>query len=365
MIKPFFTFILSLIIFQSVDAQWKYSNAKKINTEIIINYEIIYDKEPTENQKNASTFSNDIVVIFNSDKLKYQKFYKDININSYSILDYNKTKIYTCRVSKRSKTAIVSDFGTPKRIVEIQPNEFRTIAGFQCDKGLTKIKGIPKEIYYTKKLGLRYCKNFNLDGFVLEYPGYDKKLGYYRVVAKSIHYKKLDPSIFSVEGFRTYTKEEYDASRKESVERYANARIDNIGKTANKFNMWSLDGKKLSSKAMKNEVVVLNFWFTTCPPCKAEIPKLNTLREKYKDQKVNFIAVALDPDYRLDDFLSKKPFNFDIVPEGRWMADKFNISSYPTNIVIDKKGVIKLFEIGYKYDIVERISYQIDKALKH
>jgi thiol-disulfide isomerase/thioredoxin len=364
-LKSLFTLIFFLIFHSSIFAQWTYAELNNFKTDVIINYEIIYEKTPSEAEKNNPSFLDNIVVVFNNKGvLKHQKFYKDLKISTYySIGDYKNKKMYSCYSSSSSRTAISSDFGTPKKQVEIQKNQTKDIFGFNCTKSTTLIRGLPKDIYFTKDLGLRYCQQFDVDGFLLEYPGYDKKLGHYKVVAKNIYYKNLDPSILSLDNFKIYTKDEYDDLKKESTERYAIARQENIGKDSKNFKMHSINGKKLSSKDMEGEVIVLNFWFTTCPPCKKEIPELNKLKEAYKTEKVNFIGIATDPEYKLAAFLKNMKFDYDIVAEGRWLADKYDINSYPTNIVIDKDGTIQLFEIGYKSDIIERMKFKIDNAL--
>lgn len=365
--KKYFLIYASLcfLCFNTINAQWIYPELSDLKTDVIITYDVIYDKELTAEQKKSSSFMKDKTIIFNNKgEVISKRFYNDIKINQYYILDYKNLKSYSCNISTSgSKKALVSNFKNPKKQVEVSPNETKKIIGFDCDKGTTRINGVSKDIYYTRNLGIRFCYTFNVDGFILEYPGYNKSLGHYKVVAKNIYYKKLDPSLFSLDDFKVYTKEEYDKLKGESAERYHNAKLEHLGTSAKKFNARTIFGKKISSKAMLGEVTVLNFWFTTCAPCKKEIPQLNKLKEKYKEQGVNFISVALDPDYKIASFLKKNKFNYDIVPEGRWLAHKYDVSVYPTNIVLDKKGVFQLFEVGYKSDIIERMSYKIDEAL--
>ncbi|MNG39784.1 hypothetical protein D3C84_1280480 [compost metagenome] len=57
------------------------------------------------------------------------------------------------------------------------------------------------------------------------------------------------------------------------------------------------------------------------------------------------------------------PLDYDIIPEGRWIADKFGVTAYPTNIIVDKKGIIQFCEMGYKADIIERMTTTLDKYL--
>lgn len=367
-----FSFLILIISFLSncniVFAQWVYPELNNLKTDMIILYDVIYEKELTAEQKKTSSFIREISVSLNKKGQVFNKpFYGDTKINTHTLIDYKNEKFYSCKIySSGSKIAISQNFKNPKKQVKLEAKETKTIFGFKCDKAQVLVNGVYKDIYYTKDLGVRMCKNYNVDGFLLEYNGFNKNLGHYKVVAKKVYHKNIDPKLFSLDGYKIYTKEEYNNLKKESTEKYANARLKNIGKTSKKFTARSLKGKKISSKDMKGEITVMNFWFTTCVPCKKEIPSLNKLKEKYSDNNnVNFIAIALDTDYKLAAFLKKYRLDYDIVSEGRWLADKYGISSYPTNIVIDKKGIIQLYEIGYKSDIIERISYQIDKALSN
>ena len=122
--------------------------------------------------------------------------------------------------------------------------------------------------------------------------------------------------------------------------------------------------QKIDTKKMLGDIIVYNFWFTTCAPCKAEMPKLNQLREKYKDKNVHFIAIALNPGHEIIPFLKTTPLAYDIIPEGRWIAEMYGITGYPTNIIVDKKGIVQFYEMGYKTDIVERMSAKLDEYLE-
>jgi len=55
-----------------------------------------------------------------------------------------------------------------------------------------------------------------------------------------------------------------------------------------------LAGAPINSKDFKGKVVVVDFWATSCVPCKIEIPEFNKIRAKYKDQGVEFIGVTFD-----------------------------------------------------------------------
>jgi thiol-disulfide isomerase/thioredoxin len=61
------------------------------------------------------------------------------------------------------------------------------------------------------------------------------------------------------------------------------------------FKVKDLDGKELSLEAVKGKVVLLNFWATWCGPCRAEIPSLIALQERYKD-RLQIIGMVVDDD---------------------------------------------------------------------
>src|SRR5690554_3761241 len=88
-----------------------------------------------------------------------------------------------------------------------------------------------------------------------------------------------------------------------------------VGKPIAQFDYLDIYGNKLSSSSLQGKVIVLNFWYPTCPPCLKEIPELNAIVERQKDKEVVFIAPAIytSKDELLDSFLPKYPFDYQIV----------------------------------------------------
>ncbi|MBW0178120.1 TlpA disulfide reductase family protein [Sediminibacterium sp.] len=126
----------------------------------------------------------------------------------------------------------------------------------------------------------------------------------------------------------------------------------------------TLDKKKYNLKDLAGKVVVLNFWFINCPPCRMEIPHLNKMTETYKGREdVIFLAVALDEAYELKNFLKEMPFNYGIVDGGRYIASQYGITSYPTHVVLDKEGKVAFHTSGYGMETVPWLKKSIDAAL--
>lgn len=83
---------------------------------------------------------------------------------------------------------------------------------------------------------------------------------------------------------------------------------DLIGKPVPVFQGLELDEKKFSSKQLKNEIVVINFWFENCPPCIAEMPELNKLVAKYGKKGVRFIGITHDLPQKARRFQKRVPY---------------------------------------------------------
>ncbi len=137
-----------------------------------------------------------------------------------------------------------------------------------------------------------------------------------------------------------------------------------IGGNIPKYKFTDLEGNKYNSDSLKGKVVVLNFWFKTCGPCKQEMPYLNGLVDYYKsNDNVKFIAVGLDDSVACGIFLQRLNFIYHIVPNGRDLAQSWQISSFPTNIIINKQGKIILYCEGYAHGIENYLNEGIKQGL--
>jgi len=131
------------------------------------------------------------------------------------------------------------------------------------------------------------------------------------------------------------------------------------------FNTKDINGNKLKLKDMARKVIVLNFWFIGCPPCRMEIPELNKLALEYANNpNVIFVAVCLDQDYQIFDFTKINPFSYHIIDRGQYYADMYKITLYPTNVVLDKEGKVRFHASGYTTGTPYWIKKTIDEALQ-
>jgi len=143
----------------------------------------------------------------------------------------------------------------------------------------------------------------------------------------------------------TYTLVKRTAAEKDAMyarwPKPAESQYFKIGDAIRPIKDKDIKGVKLDQKSLAGKIIVLNFWFIGCPPCRAEIPELNNLVDSYKDNSdVIFIAIALDEAYEIKDFIKEHPFNYHLVENGRYYAGKYNLNQYPTNIVYDAAGKV-------------------------
>ncbi len=137
-----------------------------------------------------------------------------------------------------------------------------------------------------------------------------------------------------------------------------------IGKKAPSFSMTDMNGKTISSESLLGKVVVLNFWFVTCKPCIEEIPDLNKVYKKYKNNPdVVFASITFNEKEKVSKFLKKHPLEYPVISDARNLCNEFSVNSYPTNMVIDKEGKFYDSISGGFPNIGDHISNKIDEAL--
>lgn len=121
-----------------------------------------------------------------------------------------------------------------------------------------------------------------------------------------------------------------------------------VGLQTPSFEVTTLKNEKLSNTNLRGKVVVLNFWFTRCAPCIEEMPFLNKVAAKHKNDEVVFLSIANEDAAQLKKFLETTKFDFKVVPDGgRILMDTFKLfSAWPTTIIIDRQGKIRFINQG-------------------
>lgn len=115
------------------------------------------------------------------------------------------------------------------------------------------------------------------------------------------------------------------------------------------FTITDTEGKEytLSELLKTKKAVVLNFWYTTCEPCKAEFPYLQEAYEKYKDLIEVLAMNPVDTDEAaVAAFKAEMGLTFPVAVVDELWAQIMKLTAYPTTVVIDRFGNITLIHKG-------------------
>ncbi len=117
------------------------------------------------------------------------------------------------------------------------------------------------------------------------------------------------------------------------------------------FSLTSTGGKTISLSEYKGKVVVLDFWATWCPPCKAEIPDYIKLYSEYRKRGFQMLGISVDQGgvNTVKTFMKKHGINYPVMlATDEVIAAYGGIRGIPTTFVIDKEGnIVEKFE-GYR-----------------
>lgn len=120
------------------------------------------------------------------------------------------------------------------------------------------------------------------------------------------------------------------------------------GSLAPDFKLNTLDGTEVTLANYKGEVVVVNFWATWCPPCRAEMPGIQAVYDAYKNEGLVVLAVNAQEDQAtIQAFVMETGFTFPILPDPYGQAIReYGVRSFPATFVIDREGRIDTIHQG-------------------
>jgi cytochrome c biogenesis protein CcmG/thiol:disulfide interchange protein DsbE len=101
-------------------------------------------------------------------------------------------------------------------------------------------------------------------------------------------------------------------------------------------------GQPVSLSKLRGHVVLVNFWATWCPPCRAEMPLLSDLQARFDAQGLEVVGVSLDEDgwRAIDPFLAQAPVRYRVTLGDDEVAAAYEEGTLPATFVIDAQGVI-------------------------
>ena len=127
------------------------------------------------------------------------------------------------------------------------------------------------------------------------------------------------------------------------------AQIPIVGDEATDFRIPGLDGKEVHLAALRGNVVFVNFWATWCPPCRDEMPSLQSLAHRFRGRPFQMVAVSVDGEGRsiVRKFLEKGRYDIPVfLDPGGKLAFDYGVVKYPETIVIGAEGKVREKFIG-------------------
>lgn len=134
------------------------------------------------------------------------------------------------------------------------------------------------------------------------------------------------------------------------------------------FSWKDTNGNTVRLSELKGKVVLLDFWATWCGPCKMTIPYVEQLYEDYENKGVEVIGVNLDQgveESTIIEFVKEKGMKYLVIRDASGnVSSKYGVTSIPRFFFIDKQGRIANVVIGYKDDMYQAFSEELDKLLE-
>jgi peroxiredoxin len=122
-----------------------------------------------------------------------------------------------------------------------------------------------------------------------------------------------------------------------------------LGDAAPDFQLEDTTGKKFSLSDLRGKVVLVNFWATWCPPCRAEMPSMEKLNQAMVGEDFVMLAINVEENARavVPAFLEKSPHTFSVLYDDLGVVQKlYGVYNFPKSFVIRKDGIIDDKVIG-------------------
>ncbi len=140
-----------------------------------------------------------------------------------------------------------------------------------------------------------------------------------------------------------------------------------LGETAPAFSLNSISGPEpVELESQTEKILYIDFWASWCGPCKLSFPSMIKLKEHFKDDPFEIIAISVDADSKAaKKFLDSYKINFQVAldPDGV-VAEKYALPGMPSSFLLDQDRKIIAMHKGFRKTDFTKIKEEIEEALK-
>src|SRR5271157_3234811 len=105
------------------------------------------------------------------------------------------------------------------------------------------------------------------------------------------------------------------------------------------FTLKDLSGKTWTFAELRGKVVLVNFWATWCPPCRKEMPDLETLFERFSSKGLVVLGISDEEAAKVEPFIRESQVSFPVLLDpGRKVNEMFVVEGIPKSFVYDREG---------------------------
>ncbi len=115
------------------------------------------------------------------------------------------------------------------------------------------------------------------------------------------------------------------------------------------FTLPDLQGTPVQLSALRGKIVFLNLWATWCPPCRAEMPSMEALYQRFRGRDFAMLAVAEDSDgaKSVAPFVKDLALTFPVLLDAdNHLPGRYGVTGYPETFIIDRAGNVAKHFIG-------------------
>ena len=132
------------------------------------------------------------------------------------------------------------------------------------------------------------------------------------------------------------------------------------------FTLRGSDGRNVRLDELRGQVVLVNFWATWCGPCREEMPRLDSLYQKYRKSGFVLLGVNVDDDpHTALATAAKLGVSFPVLLDTDKKVSKlYDLNTMPSTVVIDRDGKMRFLHRGYRAGTEGDYEQQIRGLLK-